>query len=319
MIYKRRHFTIIEMLLAIAIIAILSAILLPGFSESRARARFVRWLQFNKQCSTDPTCVINLNFQEGEGGILTNSAQGHEAEGFNASEYNGNVIGDYEWGSGRWWKGKNALQLDGSSTFIEFPGTEHVNFAGENDFTVMISLKFDRLNKWDGIFGKCYMRNAVNGYPQYALYFDNSDNANKKDSKMFQMDIGRTSVSFDDVSVDGRKVMPINSKTWYQLVMRNKVVDGKQVVDVFINGVKLQSTYKNTGTGQADRDEARLAVGCIRWLVKDNGNSNDAENRAPEGKPDNFLKGKIDEFLVYNRALTDNEIKAHYQMGAEHY
>ncbi len=70
MFYKRSHFTVIEMLFAIAIIAILSAILMPHFNESRDRARYVRWLHFNKQCSTDPKCVINLNFQEGEGVLI---------------------------------------------------------------------------------------------------------------------------------------------------------------------------------------------------------------------------------------------------------
>lgn len=91
MLRKYLHFTIIELLFAIAIIAILAALLLPGLIESKGRARFVRWLQFNKQCSADPACVINLNFQEGEGGILTNSAQGYEAEGFNAEASSNNI------------------------------------------------------------------------------------------------------------------------------------------------------------------------------------------------------------------------------------
>ena len=67
MIYKRRPFTVLELLLTITIIAILASLLLPNLSESRQRARFVRWIQFNKQCSTDPACVINLNFQENNG------------------------------------------------------------------------------------------------------------------------------------------------------------------------------------------------------------------------------------------------------------
>ena len=315
MIHRRQHFTVIELLLVVAIIAILSAILLPHLSESRKRARFVRWLQFNKQCNTDPSCVINLNFQDGEGDLLTNSAQASEAEGFDVSEYNGIIKGDYEWGQGRWTRGKKALQLDGVSTYIEFPNAEHVNFAGENDFTIIISIKFDQLNKWDGIFGKCYMRNAVNGYPQYAMYYNASDK-NKNSTKMFQMDIGRVSVSFDSINDNGDNIKAIDNTHWVQIATRNKVVNGNQVVDVFVNGVKLKSTYKNSGVGQKERDEANLAIGCIRWLVLDN-RQNKKNAPAPYGKPDNFLKAKIDEFLVYSRALTDNEIKAHYAMGAE--
>jgi len=314
MAYNRRLFTVIELLFAIAIIATLASILLPNLAASRKRARFVRWLQFNKQCSIDPSCVVNLNFQEGEGGLLTNSAQAHDAEGFNVSEYNGIIKGDYEWGQGRWTKGKRALQLDGTSTYIEFPKAEHVNFAGENDFTVIVSLKFDRLGKWDGIFGKCFMRNAVNGYPQYAMYYTASDN-NKNSTEIFQMNIGGVSVSFDSLTENGDKIKPIDNTNWLQIATRNKIVDGEQVVDVFVNGTKLKSTYKNTGGGQKERDAANLAIGCIRWLVLDN---RDKNNPVPEGKPDNFLKAKMDEFLVYNRALSDREINAHYLMGSEY-
>jgi hypothetical protein len=316
MITKRRRFTILELLFSIAIIAILAAMLLPTLSESRARARFVRWLQFNNQCSTDPTCVVNLNFQDGNGNILKNSAHGCEAEGYSAEDYNGIIKGDYEWTQGRWTKGKRAIQLDGYSTFIELSENQYIDFAGENDFTIILSMKFDRLDQWDGIFGKCYMRNPVNGYPQYVMYYSNNLK-NKNSTKFFQLDIGKLSVSFDRVNAEnGNELPPITTDGWYHLALRNKFVNGEQIVDLFFNGVKLKSTYNNLGTGNKERDAANMAIGCVRWLLLEN---RDGEHvPAPYGKPDNFVKGKIDEFLVYRRALTDNEIKAHYAMSAEH-
>lgn len=51
----------------------------------------------------------------------------------------------------------------------------------------------------------------------------------------------------------------------------------------------------------------------MTMAVMATGVNNDASN----GKPDNFLKGTLDEFLVYEHALTDNEVNAHYEMGAE--
>ncbi|MDD5727106.1 MAG: prepilin-type N-terminal cleavage/methylation domain-containing protein, partial [Victivallales bacterium] len=312
MSYGRRGFTIIELLVSISIISLLAAILLPSLSESQARARFARWLQFNNQCSTDPSCVINLNFQEGEGEVLKNSALGHDAEGFKASEYNGIIQGDYEWGQGRWVKSKRAIQFDGASTFIEFTHGQCVDFAAENDFTILISIKFDQLSQWDGIFGKCYMRNEVNGYPQYALYYRNASKK-KNSTDWFELDIGQSRITFDGISEDGTELDPIENSGWYQIITRNKVVDGEQVVDIFVNGVKLQSTSKKLGTGNKERETANLALGCIRWLLLENRNGEKAPS--PYGKPDNFLKGKIDEFIVYNRALTDNEISGHYAMG----
>jgi Concanavalin A-like lectin/glucanases superfamily/Prokaryotic N-terminal methylation motif len=313
MIYNQRHFTIIEMLFAIAIIAILTAMLMPSFNESRARARFVRWLHFNKQCNTDPTCVINLNFQEGEGGTLKNAAKGHEAENFDAHDYNGIVKGDYEWTSGRWRKGKKAIQFDGASTYIEFANTKNVNFDGSSNFTVIIWMKFDRLDKWDGIFGKCYMRNPVNGYPQYAVYYDGTKGNNKTPSGEFAADIGEHCVDFENFSESGNKIVKLNTSEWFQLTMRNKVVNDEQQLDLFYNGIKLKSEHIITKGFKKHKDEARLAIGCIRWLL--------IKNKVPEsnGKPSNFFKGKIDEFLIYNRALTNNEITAHYVMGDVNY
>ena len=310
--YKKHHFTVIELLLAIIIIAILSAMLLPSLNESRNRARYVRWLHFNKQCSTDPSCVINFNFQEGEGGILKNSAKGHDAENFDAHDYNGIIKGDYEWASGRWRKGKKAIQFDGVSTYIELENTEHLNFEGTDDFTIIIWVKFDLLNKWDGLFGKCYMRNAVNGFPQYALYYDGSKTGKKASSGEFSAAVGEHNVVFENNDESGSKEIKLDTDNWFQLVLRNKVINGSEKLDLFLNGVKLKSAHSGN-TGAKFKSEARLAIGCIRWLL--------VKNKVPEsnGKPDNFIKGKIDEFLIYNRALSKNEITAHYVMGERTY
>lgn len=311
MVCRRWDFTIIEMLFAIVIIAILTSLLMPAIGESRARARFVRWLQFNKQCSTDPACVVNLDFQEGDGGILKNSAKGHEGEGFNATDYNGIIKGDYEWAQGRWWKGKKAVQFDGVSTYIEIPEDKHINFDGSDNFTIIIWVKFDELDNWTGIFGKCYMKNSTTGYSQYSVYYKGTKASNKNAAGQFELDIGNESVDYDDI--DAFSVGDdINNLNWFQLALRNRVVNGKQEVDLFLNGRKLKSNHVSTTGFKTCETEALLAIGCIRWLVVDTASGDNS------GKPGNFLKGKVDEFLIYSRALSDNAIKGHYIMGAEH-
>ncbi len=313
MLYNRRNFTIIELLFTIAIIAILASMLMPAFNESRDRARFVRWLHFNKQCSTDPKCVINLNFQEGKGGILKNSAKGHEAENFDASDYNGIIKGDYTWGLGRWRRGKKAIQFDGVSTYIEFENIKNVDFDDSNNFTIIIWAKFDRLDKWDGMFGKCYMRNAVNGFPQYAVYYDGSKNNAHQTIGKFTAELGENRVDFENLNESGAKIPELNSEDWFQLVLRNRTDGETQGIDLFLNGIKLKTDHIITKGSEKYRSEARLAIGCIRWLL--------IKNNVPDcnGKPANFFKGKIDEFLIYNRALSNNEITAHYVMGERTY
>ena len=271
MINNSRHFTILELLLSIAIIAILSAILLPSLTESKKHARFARWIQFNKQCSTDPTCVVNLNFQEKEGESLTNSAQAYDADNFNVKNYTGHVKGDYVWGNGRWIKGKGALQLDGASTYVEFPKSEHLDFTGKKDFTFMLSIKFDTLNKWDGIFGKCYTGTANDDYAKYALYYDGDNDDDSK--KLFQMDIGPTSIMYYAEDKDGNAIKAIETSAWTHLAMRNKVIDKKQVIDLFINGVKLKSVYKNHATVDQTSTTGNVTIGCINWQKKKSNNS----------------------------------------------
>ena len=311
MLYKWRNFTIIELLFAIAIIAILTSILMPAFNESRAKARFVRWLQFNKQCSTDPKCVVNFNFQYDEGNVIKNSAKGYEGENFNAEKYNGIIKGDYQWTDGRWWKGKKAVQFDGVSTYIEIPETKHLDFDGADNFTILLWVKFDRLDNWTGLFGKCLMKNSTNGYAQYAVYYKGTKASPKQAAGQFELDVGNESVDFDDVNAFALGD-DVNNLNWFQLALRNRVVDGKQEVNLFLNGAKLKSDHVSTKGFKTYKCDARLAIGCIRWLVLDNVSSDN------NGKPGNFLKGKIDEFLIYSRDLSDNEIKAHYVMGAEH-
>ena len=320
----RYNFTVVELLVSITIIAILFAILLPNMSESQGRARFVRWVQFNKQCSADPACVVNLNFQEGEGGILTNSAQGYEGEGFNAEDYNGIAKGDYTWGQGRWWKGKKALQFDGVSTLIEFEKQEALDFDENEGFTIIIWVKFDRFRRWDGLFAKSWMAGTA-GWSQYDLYYDGTEYTDKDAKGQFEVDIHRTCVGYDDVVIneDGSKTgnITLDTKHWFMLTLRNKIVaDGKgtggsdknNVVDTFFNGKRLACRATNNSISSHKNCEANLIIGALRFLVMQNGVP------TKNGRISNFFKGKVDEFLIYRRTLTNNEIKAHYEMGAEY-
>lgn len=52
------NFTIIKLLVSVAIIAVFFSMLMPAFNESREKARFARWLSFNKQCSNAPKFLL---------------------------------------------------------------------------------------------------------------------------------------------------------------------------------------------------------------------------------------------------------------------
>ena len=129
-----------------------------------------------------------------------------------------------------------------------------------------------------------------------------------KKALQFKVDVCSTCLSFDDVTKDGNKNVTLNNEDWFQLVLRYNTNDDVHEVNVFVNGMKLKPRGTNFLASTKTICDARLAIGCIRWM---NGNNKD-------GRLKNFLQGRIDEFLIYKRALTDNEVKGHYEMGAQH-
>ena len=106
--------------------------------------------------------------------------------------------------------------------------------------------------------------------------------------------------------------MTIDSESWFQVTMRNKVINGKQEIHIFLNAVELNVRKTKSIAKRKNKCTARLALGGIRYQKKKKG------VLTQDGKMRSFFKGKMDEFLVYSRALSDREIKNHYLMGATH-
>ncbi|MHB9138276.1 MAG: hypothetical protein ACYC4Q_02615 [Victivallaceae bacterium] len=317
---QRNNYTVLELLFVIACVVIIISMLLPAFNESREKARFARWVVFNRQCSSDPTCVVNYNFQEGKGTVIANSAQGHESNKFKVKDYFGNVKGDCRWTKGRWWKGKRALQFNGVNTIVELPEIEAIDFDEDEEFTIVIWLKFDRFNKWATPFSKAY----ADQYAQYDLYYDGTQYSTKQATGQFEVDVSRTCIGFDDVTIDDKGNRSANivldTEHWYMLTLRNRkmTTDPQNVglsnindhkVEVFWNGQRLAERATNNVYAKGTRCKAKLILGAMRFWS--------GQNSGP-GWLGCYFQGKVDEFIMYKRALQDTEIRGHYIMGAEH-
>ena len=312
MICRRLKFTIIELLVSIAIIAILFSLLMPALSGSRDKARFARWLQFNKQCSNDPRCVVNLNFQDNDSDVLKNSALGYEEDGFTASDYDGIIRGNFEWGQGRWSKGKKAIVFDGMSTYVEFPKSKYVSFDGSSDFTIKAWVRFDfpSNSRANGIFSQCYMNSEDTGY---SLYFVKTPPEANKKARIATANLATARLLFNNVAeANNKQYTNLDSDSWYQITLRNKVVDGNQELHLFINDTELKIRRTRLDATKIEKCSARLTLGSIRFQK--------LKKKVPteSGRMNYYLKGRMDEFMVYARALSNKEIKGHYLMGAVH-
>ncbi len=285
-------------------------LLLPGLSESKTRARFVRWFAFNKQCSRDPACSVNFNFQEGAGNIINNSAIGCEDKGFDLQHYTGVIKGDFEWTSGRWWKKKKAIQFNGSNTYIELNRQSAVDFTGKDSFTIVVWAKFDRFRRWDGLFSKSYWYSPPTGFAQYDLYYDGTAYSDREASGQFEVDVTTQCIGFDNETEDGHKNVTLDTENWFCIALRNEgKADGNGTISVFINGEKLVARGTNFWISEVQKCEARLIIGAIRWYQAG------PDGPTKEGVIRNHFKGKIDEFIAYRKALSDGEVKGHYLMG----
>ncbi len=341
--HRGRIFTLVEMLMVVAIIGILMALLLPMLREAKIQAKFVRWVAFNRNCSNDPTCVVNFNFQGNgpafstppPGDVLINSASGSQNSDFKPELYNGYLKNNndpsahhnFEWvRSGRFGRYKWALRFNGADTYVVMPGTKEINFTPYTSFTVLCWLKFDKMGLGDCPFSKSLWGTASDASCQYDLYAMPWSGQFGQGS--FDVDVFTTCGTWPNTEVDFDKAGWVHLALRYKYLETNASGDAEGEITVFINGKALGNyiniTSQNPYTAAATEWKtcADLSIplilggaGCYRkywsastWDPNDTSLANTWVIKF-------LFQGLMDEFLVYKRALSDGEIKGHYDMG----
>ncbi|NOY74287.1 MAG: LamG domain-containing protein [Kiritimatiellaeota bacterium] len=342
--FRTARFTLVEIMMTMIIIAIMAALLLPYLKEAKTQAKYVRWLQFNRSASNDPDCLINFNFQgnsnnplsaESPGDVLVNSSIGTSSEGFTPKLYNGylrNKNGgahNFEWvRAGRFGRFKWALQFNGSDTYVLIPTTNAIDFTPYTGFTILCWVKFDKLGFGDTIFSKSLWGTASDAAAQYDMYYN--PYAGSFGQGSFDIDVFTTCGTWTNTDVDFDKA------GWVHFALRYKATgmdaQGKPTGEItaFINGQPLgdyvDTTNENpqtaTATGYQPCIDMRVpfilgAAGVYRkYWDPDTYDPNDPSLANEMAIKFNF-QGKMDELLVYKRALKDSEIVQHYDMGKE--
>ena len=296
-------FTLVEMFIVISIIGVLIGMMMPAYAKAQKRAKYVRWLASNAQNNRDPDTVINYNFEAIDfqtkiDGIYTptlyNGALACNMPGYDSASYNGILsttvtnprtaalnLPQWVQGGGRWLHLKNSLSFNGSNSYVTVPGTKCVSFdPSVQDFTVLMWVNFNTARTVQCLFGK---NNTLTGNSQYDLYLNAS----------LRSRVGNSNLT--------RTIPAILPSTWYNIVLVNKAKVG---VKMYVNGTLM--TGGNTPalpiSYQATQD---LVLGA----------SNNGVNAKGTPRFSNWFSGFMDEFLIYNKALSDKEIMGHYKMG----
>ena len=345
--FKRRihsGFTLIEILIMLLIFAILAAIFLPSLSRAKDRAKFVRWFAFNRQCANDPACIVNFNFQEGEGNTLSNICAGADVENFKAYEYDGHLmknnsssttVNNFQWlkSGGRWGKYgyKKALQFNGADTYILVPGTQGLDFTPMDEFTVMCWVKFDKMGIGDCPFSKSLWGTEADAACQYDLY--SNPYAGSFGQGSFDVDVFTTCATWLSTNVDFEKTGWLHLALRYSYTGLDASGDPEGEITTFVNGQPLgayiNATSENPNTSSATGWKVCSgsglnvplvlgAAGCYRkYWSPGSYDPKKAGVLSNELMLNFFFKGKMDEFLLYKRALPDKEIYGQYEMGKE--
>jgi prepilin-type N-terminal cleavage/methylation domain-containing protein len=288
----KRRFTLIEMLMVVMVIGILFGMLMPALGKAKVRAKYTRWLGYNSMVSRDPDVIINYNFETMDykskvKGVfypaVFNNAAGCTAAGFDSTHYAGILSpagSGPTWlrGGGRWLKLKNALLFDGVNDYVEVLGTKLTNFnPSQQDFTIIIwANPAIRANQT-----LCSKTISATTNSQYNLYMATTG---------VRARVGNVNIQ--------RTTPPVQVSRWHCIALVSSVKGGMKL---FMNGKLMTGgTATNVFPGNYVNN-LTLLLGAAH-----NGNATNFVYR---------FRGRMDEFVMYNRALSDKEIFGYYQMG----
>jgi hypothetical protein len=303
---RKVRFSLVELLIVIAIISGLVAMLLPALTRGKVQARFARWASFSVSIRGDDTLLVYYNFMDESTGALTLKNQAHgyndirwkktwgdmveadpkpdnpnNADSFTAPHSHGIATG-VQPGIGRW--GKPGVYFSGVNDdhyrSVKFRWRADLGANTKNPITVM----WWQLVEADEIGGRSVF-SIGNDSHRSAAHAPWSNGS-------IYWDYGGCCGSDVRINTAGGFYNDHAGK-WTHIALVSEGNNGNYKA-IYVDGeLVIESTGASNGP---DIQKQNLTLG---QMENDSGP----------------FKGIIDEFMVYTRVLHADEIKAHYVTG----
>ncbi len=145
---KCRCFTIIELLVAIAIIAILAAMLWPVLSKAKERAKYARWLVYSNHLRADSALYTyyTFDYRGGDQSVAGNLAYGADWADFKPKHVDGAYTGNQPDDSGRW--RKKSFRVVNAGTYVR--AAQHVIPQESGSWTIACWFKAEGVGSGAG-------------------------------------------------------------------------------------------------------------------------------------------------------------------------